>query len=79
MGHNVFSCSKLSEKPKCGKCRRGHKMGNCGPKCSYCLGLSHIKECCWKKNGKGPLATTNYLKVLINDEEATLAELNYVE
>ncbi len=51
-------------------------MENCGLKCSYCFKLNHTEDCCWKKNGKGPSATTNYLEVLINDEEATLTELN---
>jgi hypothetical protein len=67
---------KLSKKPKCGKCGRGHEIENCGFKCSYCFGSSHIEEHCWKKNGKGPIAITNYLEVLVNDEEATLTELN---
>jgi len=45
-------------------------------KCSYGYGLGHVEKCCWKKNGKGLLATTNYLEVLVNDEEATLTQLN---
>ncbi len=72
MGHNASSCLKFFEKPKCGKCRGGHKMENCGLKCSYCFGLSHIDERCWKKIKKGLPTTTNYLEVLVNDEEATL-------
>jgi hypothetical protein len=44
MGHNASSCSKLSEKPKCGKCRGGHKIENRRLKCSYCFKLGHIEE-----------------------------------
>jgi hypothetical protein len=76
MGRNAFSCSKFFEKPMCGKCRGGHKMENCGLKCSYCFELSHTDERCWKKNKRGLPTTANYLKVLVNDEEATLTELN---
>jgi hypothetical protein len=43
---------------------------------SYCFILSCIEKNCWKNNGKGLFATANYLKVLINDEETTLTELN---
>jgi hypothetical protein len=76
VGHGVFSCSKLSKKPECGKCGGGDKIENYGFKCSYCFGLGHIKECCWKKNGKCLIAITNYLEILVNDEKATLTKLN---
>jgi hypothetical protein len=42
MGHDAFSCSKLFEKPKHGKCEGGHKTNNFGLKCSYCFELGHI-------------------------------------
>jgi sulfatase maturation enzyme AslB (radical SAM superfamily) len=51
-------------------------MENCGLKCSYCFELSHIDERCWKKNKRSFPTTANYLEVLVNDEEATLTELN---
>jgi hypothetical protein len=79
VGHGVSSCSKLSRKPECGKCGKcggGDKIENCGFKCSYCFGLGHTKERCWKKNGKGFTTITNYLEVSVNDEKATLTELN---
>jgi hypothetical protein len=76
MGHNVSSCSKFFTKPKCGKCGGGYTTKNRGVKCSYCFGLGHTEECCWNKNGRSPLTTVNYLKVLINDKEATLSKLN---
>jgi hypothetical protein len=47
-------------------------------KCSFCLGLRHKEERCWKKTGKGLHAITNFLEVVVNDEEAILAELNRV-
>jgi hypothetical protein len=42
--------------------------------------MGHTKNRCWKKNDKGPFAFTNFLEVLVNDEEAILTKLNdYVE
>lgn len=38
--------------------------------------MGHTKEWCWKKNGKGPIITMNFLEALVNDEEAMLVELN---
>jgi hypothetical protein len=70
-------CVQNFDRLKCGKCVRGwHKIENYGLKCSYCFGLGHIKECCWKSNGKIFATFANYLEVLVNDEEATLVELN---
>ncbi len=40
------------------------------------FGLGHMKEHCQKKNGKGPIASTNYLEVMVDDEKVTLAKLN---
>jgi hypothetical protein len=31
---------------------------------------------CWKKNGKGPFASANFLEVLVKDEVVILIELN---
>ncbi len=76
MGHGASTCSKLSNRLKCGKCERGHIIENCGFKCSYCFGLGHMEVHCWKKNGKGHVTFANYLEVLIDGEEATLAKLN---
>ncbi len=53
----------------------GGKIDNCDLKCSFCLGMWHIEDRCWKKNGKGPFTFVNFLEVLINDEEATLIKL----
>jgi hypothetical protein len=47
-------------------------------KCSFYLGFGHTNERCWKKTTKGLLAIINFLEVLVDDEKATLAELNYV-
>ncbi len=38
--------------------------------------MGHTKDRCWKKNGKGPSISANFVKVLVNDEEATLTKLN---
>jgi hypothetical protein len=32
----------------------------------------------WKKTTKGPTATTNFLEVLVDDEEVTFYELNRI-
>jgi hypothetical protein len=42
------------------------------------FGLGHIENRCWKKSAKGPATTTNFLKVLVNDEETTLSKLNHI-
>ncbi len=45
-------------------------MENCGLKCSFCGGLGHNEECCWKKKDiKMDATTTSYLEVMINDEK----------
>jgi hypothetical protein len=69
-------CSKLSNKPKCGKCGRGIKQKIVDLKCFKNYGLGHIEEQCWEKNGRGPIAIANYLEVLVDDEKTTLAKLN---
>jgi hypothetical protein len=42
-----------------------------------CFGMGHTREQCWKKNWKGPITTTNYLEVLVNDKEATLVVVEF--
>jgi hypothetical protein len=54
----------------------GHKTKNCGLKRSFCLSMGHKKNKRWKKNGKGPSMFANFLEVLVNKKEATLAKLN---
>jgi hypothetical protein len=77
--HTASACLKLADtRPKCAKWGGGHKTDNCGLKCSFCFRLVHMEERCWKKTTKGLLAITNFLEVLVNDEETTLAELNHV-
>jgi hypothetical protein len=66
----------VDTRPKCAKCGGGHKTDNCGLKCSFCFGLGYTEDKCWKKFTKGLFDTTNFLEVLVDDEKATLAELN---
>jgi hypothetical protein len=75
-----MACPKHNDKrPKCGKCGGGHRVENCGIRCSFCNGLRHSKDYRWKKKDtKHSNSTTNYLEVLVNDEEATLTKLNKV-
>jgi hypothetical protein len=37
-----------------------------------------MEDRCWKKSTKDLLASTNFLEVLVEDEEATLVELNRI-
>ncbi len=77
--HIATACPRLNEpRPKCAKCGMPHRTENCGVKCSFCAGLEHSEDRCWKKpkDGKVHLGSTNFLEVLLNDEEATLHQLN---
>jgi len=77
--HIATTCPRLNEpRPKCAKCGMFHRIENCGIKCSFCSGLGYSKDRCWKKpkDGKSHSGTANFLEVLLNDEEATLQQLN---
>jgi hypothetical protein len=48
-------------------------------RCGFFGGLGHTEERCWKKkDAKIGVATTNYLEVLVNDEEAIQNQLNKI-
>jgi len=73
--HIAIACLKFNEpRPKCAKCGMSHRTENCGIKCSFYIGLGHSKDRCWKKpkDGKVHYGATNFVKVLLNDEQATL-------
>jgi hypothetical protein len=55
-----------------------HWTKNYGIKCTFCAGLSHFKDKCWKKPKGGKLHSrvANFLEVLLNDEETTMQQLN---
>ncbi len=77
--HLATTCPRLNEpRSKCGKCGMPHRTENCGIKCTFCVGLGHSEDRCWKKpkDGKSHFGTTNFLEVLLNDEEATMQQLN---
>jgi len=77
--HLATTCPRLNEAwPKCAKCSMPHRTENCGVKCTFCIGLGHSEDRCWKKpkEGKSHSGTTNFLEVLLNDEAATLQQLN---
>jgi predicted aspartyl protease len=77
--HLVTTCPRLNEaQPKCAKCGMPHRTENCGVKCTFCTGLGHSEDRCWKKpkEGKSHSRTTNFLEVLLNDEAATLQQFN---
>jgi hypothetical protein len=77
--HLGTTCPRLNEaRPKCAKCGMPHRTENCGVKCTYCSGLGHSEDRCWKKpkDGKSHSGAANFLEVLLNDEVATLQQLN---
>jgi len=77
--HIATACPRLNEpRSKCAKCGMFHKTENCGVKCSFCAGLGHSEDRCWKKpkDGKVHSGAANFVEVLLNDEEATLQQLN---
>jgi len=55
-----------------------HRTENCGVKCSFCSGLGHSEDRCWKKSkdAKSHFGAANFLEVLLNDEAATLQQFN---
>ncbi len=77
--HIATLCPSLNEPwPKCAKCGMLHRTENCGIKCSFCSSLGHSEDRCWKKSkdGKSYSGAANFLEVLLNDEAATLQQLN---
>jgi hypothetical protein len=77
--HKATTCPRLNEaRPKCAKCNMPHRIENYGIKCTFCAGLGHLEDRCWKKpkDGKPHSGTTNFMEVLLDDEEATLQQLN---
>ncbi len=45
--NTALTCPKLVDtRPKCAKCGGGHKIDNCGLKCSFYFGLGHTEDSC---------------------------------
>jgi hypothetical protein len=77
--HMATAYPRLNEAwPKCAKCNMPHRTENCGIKCTFCIGLGHFEDKCWKKpkDGKSTAGTTNFLEVLFDDGAATEQQLN---
>jgi hypothetical protein len=77
--HMATTCPRLNEaRPKCAKCNMLYRIKNCGIKCTFCAKLGHSEDRCWKKpkDGKSHSRAANFVEVLLNDEEATLQQLN---
>jgi len=77
--HIATACPRLNEPwSKCAKCGMSHRTENCGVKCSFCAGLGHSEDRCWKKpkDGRSHSGAANFVEVLFNDEEATRQQLN---
>ncbi len=77
--HIATACPRLDEpRPKYAKWGMPHRTENCAMKCSFCAGLGHSEDKCWKKlkDGKVHPGSANFLQVLLNDEEATLCQID---
>jgi hypothetical protein len=77
--HMATSCPRLNEaRPKCAKCKLPHRTENCGMKCSFCTGLGHSEDQCWKKpkDGQSQSRAANFLEVMLSDEVVTEQQLN---
>jgi len=77
--HKITDCPRHHEaRPKCAKCGMPHRTENYGVKCTFCTGLGHSEDRCWRKpkDGRKHDGTANFVEVLLNDEEATLQQLN---
>jgi bifunctional DNA-binding transcriptional regulator/antitoxin component of YhaV-PrlF toxin-antitoxin module len=77
--HMATACPRLNEaRPKCAKCNMPHRTENYGIKCTFCTGLGHSEDKCWKKPKDGKLTTgaANFLEVLLDDEATTEQQLN---
>jgi hypothetical protein len=71
--HMATACPRLNEaRPKCAKCNMSHRTENCGIKCTFCTGLGHSEDKCWKKpkDGKSTAGAANFLEVLLDDGTA---------
>jgi hypothetical protein len=77
--HKATTCPRLNDaRSKCAKCNMPHRTENCGIKCTFCTGLGHSEDRCWKKpkDERMHTGTANFVEVLLSDEEATLQQLN---
>jgi hypothetical protein len=77
--HMATACPRLNEaRPKCAKCNMPHRTENCGLKCTFCAGLGHSEDKCWKKpkDGKSIAGMANFLEVLLDDGAVTKQQLN---
>jgi len=47
-------------------------------KCSFCSGLGHSEDRCWKKpkDGRSNSGAANFLEVLLDDKAVTIEQLN---
>jgi hypothetical protein len=77
--HMATACPRLNEaRPKCAKCNMPHRTEKCGIKCTFCTGMGHFEDKCWKKpkDGKSIAGAANFLEVLLDDGAATEQQLN---
>jgi hypothetical protein len=77
--HMATACPRQNEaRSKCAKCNLPHRIEKCGVKCTFCTGLGHSEDKCWKKpkDGKSTFRAANFLEVMLDDEAATEQQLN---
>ncbi len=77
--HMATACPRLNEaRLKCAKCNMLHRIENYGIKCTFCTGLGHSEDKCWKKpkDGKSIAGAMNFLEVLLDDGAVAEQQLN---
>jgi hypothetical protein len=61
--HMATNYPRLNEaRPKCAKCNMPHRTENYGIKCTFCTGLGHSEDKCWKKPKDGKSTVGQFRK-----------------
>jgi hypothetical protein len=61
--HMATAYPRLNEaRPKCAKCNMPHRIENYGIKCTFCTGLGHSEDKCWKKPKDGKSTAGQFRK-----------------
>ncbi len=72
--HQAMTFPKYgNSKSKCQKCGGLHKIENYGLKCNFYGKMVHDEKQCFKINLKSEIIAINFMEVLVDDKEATLA------
>jgi hypothetical protein len=72
--HVATTCLRLNEaRLRYTKCNMPHRTENSGSEHTFCAELGHSEDKSWKRpnDGRSHFGATNFIKVLLHDEEAT--------